>query len=64
MVDLAVCDEDELETGLKVVAIMQTISEEMDESSKKMWRKMLGISDNSKKIPKVIENRSSKNDHE
>jgi hypothetical protein len=38
-----VCDEDELETGLKVVAIMQTIAEEHDESSKKMFRKLLGI---------------------
>lgn len=39
------CDEDELETGLKVVAIMQTITEEHDEASKKMLRKILGISD-------------------
>jgi hypothetical protein len=39
------CDENELETGLKVVAIMQTITEEHDESSKKMLRKLLGISD-------------------
>lgn len=39
------CDEEELETGLKVVAIMQTITEEHDETSKKMLRKILGISD-------------------
>ena len=43
------CDEDELETGLKVVAIMQTIAEEHDETSKKMWRKLLGIETKSEK---------------
>ena len=36
-------DNPDLETAFKVVAIMQTITEELDESSKKMWRKMLGI---------------------
>ena len=45
-------DESELETAFKVVAIMQTIAEDLDESSKKMWRKMLGLSDTSKKSPK------------
>ena len=45
-------DESELETALKVVAIMQTVAEDLDESSKKMWRKMLGISDKPKKSPK------------
>jgi hypothetical protein len=51
-----VCDEDELETGLKVVAIMQTITEEHDESSKKMLRKLLGISDVSlKKSDETLE---------
>jgi hypothetical protein len=39
------CDEEELETGLKVVAIMQTIAEDHDETSKRMLRKILGISD-------------------
>jgi hypothetical protein len=37
-------DDSELETAFKVVAIMQTISEDLDESAKRMWRKMLGIS--------------------
>lgn len=35
----------ELEVATKVVAIMQTITEELDESSKKMWRKIFGIPD-------------------
>ncbi len=34
--------ESDLETGFKVVAIMQTITEELDESGKRIWRKMLG----------------------
>jgi hypothetical protein len=45
-------DEPELETAFKVVAIMQTITEELDESSKKMWRKMLGISSKPANSPK------------
>jgi hypothetical protein len=36
------CSEKETEVGVKVVAIMQTITEEFDESSKRAWRKMLG----------------------
>lgn len=44
-------DESELETAFKVVAIMQTITEDLDESSKRMWRKMLGLSDKPKKSP-------------
>ncbi|TET08185.1 MAG: hypothetical protein E3J86_11225 [Candidatus Thorarchaeota archaeon] len=52
-------DESELETAFKVVAIMQTITEELDESSKKMWRKMLGISDKPTNSPRVTDNRST-----
>lgn len=37
-------DETDLETAFKVVAIMQTIAEDLDESGKRAWRKMLGIS--------------------
>ena len=37
-------EDPDLETGLKVVAIMQTIAEDLDESGKRAWRKMLGIS--------------------
>jgi hypothetical protein len=37
-------EDPDLETGFKVVAIMQTITEELDESGKRIWRKMLGIS--------------------
>ena len=37
-------DDPDLETGFKVVAIMQTITEELDESGKRAWRKMLGVS--------------------
>jgi hypothetical protein len=44
-------DEAELETAFKVVAIMQTIAEELDETSKKMWRKMLGLSDKPNQSP-------------
>ncbi len=36
-------DEAELETSLKVVAIMQAITEDLDEDGKRAWRKMLGI---------------------
>jgi hypothetical protein len=36
------CSEKETEIGIKVVAIMQTITEELDESSKRAWGKMLG----------------------
>jgi len=39
-------DEPDLETAFKVVAIMQTIAEDLDESGKRAWRKMLGISTN------------------
>ncbi|MFW9805765.1 MAG: hypothetical protein ACFFFK_03470 [Candidatus Thorarchaeota archaeon] len=35
-------DDSDLETAFKVVAIMQTITEELDETSKRIWRKMLG----------------------
>lgn len=36
-------DEPDLETAFKVVAIMQTITEDLDECGKRAWRKMLGI---------------------
>ena len=36
-------DKPDLETAFKVVAIMQTVNEELDESGKRMWRKMLGL---------------------
>ena len=35
-------DDTDLETAFKVVAIMQTITEELDETSKRIWRKLLG----------------------
>jgi hypothetical protein len=54
-------DEPDLETAFKVVAIMQTIAEELDESSKKMWRKMLGISDKPRTSPKDNEDKLSMN---
>ena len=38
-------EEKELETAHKVVAIMQTVAEDLDESGKRAWRKMLGIDD-------------------
>jgi len=50
-------DESELETAFKVVAIMQTITEDLDESSKKMWRKMLGLPDKPKTTPRVRNNK-------
>jgi hypothetical protein len=37
-------EEKEIETTHKVVAIMQAVTEDLDESGKKAWRKMLGIS--------------------
>ncbi|MFW9927192.1 MAG: hypothetical protein ACFFDM_10550 [Candidatus Thorarchaeota archaeon] len=36
-------DDPDLETAFKVVAIMQTIAEDLDENGKRAWRKMLGI---------------------
>jgi hypothetical protein len=35
-------DESDLETAFKVLAIMQTITEDLDENGRRMWRKMLG----------------------
>ena len=40
--------ETEMEVAIKVVKIMQTITEELDESGKKMWRKIFGIQDETK----------------
>lgn len=57
-------DESELETAMKVVAIMQTIAEDFDESSKKMWRKILGIPDIRAQNPNNEEDESSTNNHE
>jgi hypothetical protein len=38
-------EEKDLETAHKVVAIMQAITEDLDEPGKRAWRKMLGIPD-------------------
>lgn len=38
-------EEKEQETAFKVVAIMQAVAEDLDETGKKAWRKMLGIAD-------------------
>jgi hypothetical protein len=57
-------DEPDLETAFKVVAIMQTIAEDLDESSKRMWRKMLGLSDETRTSPKDAEKQSPKNNPE
>ena len=35
-------EESDLETAFKVVAIMQVITEDLDETGRRMWRKMLG----------------------
>jgi len=46
---IAMCDKDQdLETAFKVVSIMQTITEELDEKGKRAWRKMLGIKEDQK----------------
>jgi hypothetical protein len=37
-----------MEVAFKVVAIMQTITEELDEKGKRMLRKLFGISDETK----------------
>ncbi|NHJ12432.1 MAG: hypothetical protein EAX95_02095 [Candidatus Thorarchaeota archaeon] len=37
--------EEEQENTMKVVQIMQVVSEDLGEPEKKMWRKMLGIND-------------------
>ena len=57
-------DEPDLETAFKVVAIMQTITEELDESSKKIWRKMLGITDEPRTSLKDTKIPSSKSNPE
>ncbi|MGY5871542.1 MAG: hypothetical protein RTV72_04785 [Candidatus Thorarchaeota archaeon] len=36
-------DDKDLETAFKVVSIMQTVTEELDEKGKRAWRKMLGL---------------------
>ena len=36
-------EDPDLETTFKVVAIMQTITEELDDDGRRAWRKMLGI---------------------
>ena len=36
-------DNSDIETAFKVVSIMQTITEELDEKGKRAWRKMLGL---------------------
>ena len=43
-------EKSEFEVARKVVAIMQTITEELDESGKEMWRKIFGIPDLTKSI--------------
>lgn len=46
---IVMCDKDQdLETAFKVVSIMQTITEELDEKGKRAWRKMLGIKEEQK----------------
>jgi hypothetical protein len=35
--------EFETEVGMKVASIMQVVSEDLDDSGKRVWRKMLGI---------------------
>jgi hypothetical protein len=37
--------EEETEVGMKVVAIMQTVTEELDDTGKRAWGKMLGLSE-------------------
>jgi len=44
--------EKELETGIKVVSIMQTITEELDDEGRRMLRKILGIDQSSDRRPK------------
>jgi len=52
-------DDTDLETAFKVVAIMQTITEDLDESGKRIWRKMLGISTTSSTSQKDSSNEPS-----
>jgi hypothetical protein len=44
--------EKELETGIKVVSIIQTITEELDDEGRRMLRKILGIDQSSDRQPK------------
>ncbi|MBN2230913.1 MAG: hypothetical protein JW779_15105 [Candidatus Thorarchaeota archaeon] len=43
-------DEMNIETAFKVIAIMQTIAEDLDERSKRIWRKLLGLNDDKQEI--------------
>lgn len=42
-------DDKDLETAFKVVSIMQTVTEELDETGKRAWRKMLGLDEKKEK---------------
>jgi hypothetical protein len=42
---LNIATEKETEVGMKVVAIMQTVTEELNDSSRRAWGKMLGTLD-------------------
>ena len=53
-------EEKELETAHKVVAIMQAITEDLDEPGKKAWRKMLGIKNNSRKSSESSQEKDEK----
>ncbi|MFW9803766.1 MAG: hypothetical protein ACFFFC_13985 [Candidatus Thorarchaeota archaeon] len=44
-------EEKEQETAFKVVAIMQAVTEDLDEAGKKAWHKMLGIVDKTERSP-------------
>ncbi len=52
-------DEPDLETAFKVVAIMQTITEDLDEDGKHIWRKMLGIPSKPRISSKTISKKES-----
>jgi len=43
--NLVPATDEETEIGMKVVAIMQTITEELDDSDRRLWSKMLGTSE-------------------
>lgn len=57
-------EEDEREVAFKVVKIMQTIAEDLDDSGKKAWRKMLGMSNTTEPSPDTPHRRKTEDNNQ
>jgi hypothetical protein len=56
------CTDEETEVGMKVVAIMQTVVEELDDSGKRAWEKMLGLSERIRPAEDIDSNNCEKSE--